>query len=558
MNDLITKEKLLDMAKSASFVRARIAAGRDAEMPFSLLVTALAIDQQEPRPVSKGYAEIAAFARDNYYGEAVVRLKEIASAIRKTTKCEKDKLRIFCNSRIDEKKLAASCGLGFSGRNSLIITPEAGSRVVIAALALPFSLESDPPLSESCGPCARCAGVCVESCPSGALTQKGGIKREKCVQWYASGNGAEVPPEVKAVWGRRLYGCEECQRNCPANKAVCGQSLEKKLDDSFRLPRQIECAPLVNQSDDEIKARFKRTALGFSWLGPAAIRRSAALAALLALALLFVACATTGFPADSLSQNIEKLTLSWHELEDGVELAAIRIKNPALCAWALRVQLAGAGASRIVMNEPESGGMPSVTVRSFAAENNCVAALNLGPFHPFSRKEGEPVSLVGVFIKNGEMLSKPQERYGALVFFNGSGGALWRQNMFFNGGLERIRYAAGGFSPVLESGVSIVPPERKARHPRSAAGFSSDGRVLYLLAINGRTLFNAGATEAETAALLRALGAESGLNLDGGGSSALVVKHGDKFIRLNKNGTIKDRAVASCIGVKASSELSPP
>jgi exopolysaccharide biosynthesis protein len=92
------------------------------------------------------------------------------------------------------------------------------------------------------------------------------------------------------------------------------------------------------------------------------------------------------------------------------------------------------------------------------------------------------------------------------------------------------------------------------KHPRSAAGLSNQGRTLYLLVIDGRRPGSQGATEVETAFILKRLGAEWGLNFDGGGSSALAMRYADGRVRtLNKpihSGIPnRERAVAACLGL---------
>ena len=95
--------------------------------------------------------------------------------------------------------------------------------------------------------------------------------------------------------------------------------------------------------------------------------------------------------------------------------------------------------------------------------------------------------------------------------------------------------------------------ENSERHPRSAAGISADGSHLYLLIIDGRRTGSIGATEYETALLLRSLGAWDGLNLDGGGSSALALRGRNGKVRTVNTPKHKfiagvERAVAGCIG----------
>ncbi|MDR2796431.1 MAG: hypothetical protein LBB47_06960 [Spirochaetaceae bacterium] len=262
----------------------------------SLLVCALPYGNRYTRTVLGGGPEavhgvIAPFARFNYYREAVNRMKHLSTLLRARYGGEKSDYRILCNSPVPEKPLAEACGLGAAGRNGLIISYETGSLFIIAAMTLPYALESDQPLKPplQTGPrdgeapvqfplCGNCAGgpsgkpPCVAACPTGAVLGNGRVDLEKCIQWYASGHGApEIPAPVLAVWGKRLYGCASCQDACIHNI----RPIKGVQTDQGALPEFIDVRALLKLSDAEIKAMFKGTAMGLSWLGPRSIRRNA-------------------------------------------------------------------------------------------------------------------------------------------------------------------------------------------------------------------------------------------------------------------------------------------
>jgi epoxyqueuosine reductase len=267
-------------ALEAGFTRARILS------PFepaakSLLVCALPYGNRHdafPPPKEAAYGVIAPFARFNYYREAVKRLKNLSRLTRARYGGEKRDYRIFCNSRLPEKPLAAASGLGSPGRNGLIISPEAGSLFVIAAMTLPVPLEADQPIAGSPEDFPLCAGCgskppCAAACPTGAALGNGLIDRAKCIQWYASGHGAAngIPEPVLAAWGNRLYGCSDCQDACVHN----ARPIQGVETSEGRLPAFVDTQRLLALSDAEIKDMFRGTAMGLSWLGPEAIRRNA-------------------------------------------------------------------------------------------------------------------------------------------------------------------------------------------------------------------------------------------------------------------------------------------
>ena len=276
------------LAMASGFSRARFLAARGTATAF--LVVALPYGNDDPdarlpratEPSAEPAcpARIAAFARRNYYAEAVARLKAVVAELRLRFGGSKGDYRILCNSSVPEKPLALAAGIGAAGRNSLIITPEAGSLVVLAALSLPFPVQADKPLGRSvCGSCT----ACVDACPTGALAPEDSFDRSRCIQWYASGNG-EPSAEVVVRWGQRLYGCSVCQDVCPYNhRPIPGTATERGA-----LPPAFDARDLVAASDEEIRKLFRGSAMGMAWLGAAAIRKNAerALAAALAPAAL--------------------------------------------------------------------------------------------------------------------------------------------------------------------------------------------------------------------------------------------------------------------------------
>jgi epoxyqueuosine reductase len=281
----VNKETIRELTLAAGFTRARFLAPF---VPFhreripnnyrigapSLLVTALPYGNQRMERETISGVRIAPFARRNYYREAVKRLQTLGGVFRSAWGGAKADYRILCNSPVPEKPLAAASGLGALGRNGLIITPEAGSLIIIAAMTLPFALVSDTSLQDfsCCDACDPLTPSCVRACPTGAVRGDGTLDLGRCIQWYASGHGDCVPPEVLQNWGNRLYGCTPCQDGCIYNqRPIPGVESAEGF-----LPASLDPQALLSLSDRELKARFKGTCLGLSWLSATAIRTSIA------------------------------------------------------------------------------------------------------------------------------------------------------------------------------------------------------------------------------------------------------------------------------------------
>ncbi|MDR2103557.1 MAG: phosphodiester glycosidase family protein [Treponema sp.] len=263
----------------------------------------------------------------------------------------------------------------------------------------------------------------------------------------------------------------------------------------------------------------------------------------------------------------EALAPQWRPLAagycPGLDYFEARVAEPRLEIRALRVDLMEPGL-RIVVNAGEEGAgkgpagiIPSIKVSSFVRRYGCAVGINANPFRPVSGKEGEDRTIVGIAAADGVPAALPAPPYDALVFYTNRRAAILAQAEIDPALLGRkITHAVGGFFRVLEAGEvpGAVLREGAPRHPRSAAGLSADGAVLYLLVIDGRRPGSIGATEGEIGILLKRLGAWEGLNFDGGGSSALALRFPDGKVRtvntpIHNGIPGRERGVAACLGI---------
>jgi len=286
--------------------------------------------------------------------------------------------------------------------------------------------------------------------------------------------------------------------------------------------------------------------------------------------LFFVSCATISH-VEGPAESPEAVSPRWTPLQaPGLEYYTGKVSRPHIEFYALRVEL-GAPNLRVVVS-PGGGGASggsddgktySIRVSSFVRDKGLLAGINALPFDTVSGTEGEPRINAGLVIADGVMLSPPHKSFDALVFYKDGHVVIEAQSEISN--IESVENAVGGFYRILEHG-DLVPRvlslsdsagdrhPRHPRHPRSAAGISSDNKFLYLLVIDGRQIKSIGGTEAETALLLRALGAADAINFDGGGSSAMVLRDSRGKVRV-VNTPIHDqipgreRAVAGSLGI---------
>ncbi len=287
---VIAGHEVLELAENEGFQRAHLLNSDKG----SFLVCALSSYRKEPDDLSTSqepHALIAPFARRNYYKEAVKRLKRIAVKIREKTGLTRQDIRILCNSRVLEKPLAIASGLGFYGKNSLVISPGLGSQFIIAVMFMPLKISgncnsaaeqpaAEQPAAEQsvaeqsvasgCGDCQ----ACISACPVGAIIKPGVIDQKRCLQYLAARPDNFTLP-VKKAWSYRLYGCRSCQEVCPFNREL---SLETETELGVLGP-SIAISAILSCPPEEIRQMFKGTQMGLSWVDPVALIRNALVAA---------------------------------------------------------------------------------------------------------------------------------------------------------------------------------------------------------------------------------------------------------------------------------------
>ncbi|MBN2699570.1 MAG: tRNA epoxyqueuosine(34) reductase QueG [Bacteroidales bacterium] len=124
--------------------------------------------------------------------------------------------RIFVDSApVLEKSWARKAGLGWVGKNSLLISPELGSFVFIGEIICDLDLDCfRSPGGDLCGDCTRC----IEACPTNAILGNRTLDARKCISYQTTSNKGEIDEDLRPRLSNRLFGCDICQEVCPWNK----------------------------------------------------------------------------------------------------------------------------------------------------------------------------------------------------------------------------------------------------------------------------------------------------------------------------------------------------
>ncbi|WP_100371845.1 tRNA epoxyqueuosine(34) reductase QueG [Bacillus sp. FJAT-45037] len=170
---------------------------------------------------------------------------------------------------LSDRAVAERAGIGWSGKNCAIITPEFGSYVYLGEVITTVALEPDTPMTDQCGTCNRC----VDACPTDALVQGGQLNSQACIAYLTQTKGF-LPDEYREKLGNRLYGCDTCQQVCPENKGKdVHNHPEMEADPEIAKP---ELKPLLRMSNRQFKEKFGY--VSGSWRGKKPIQRNAIIA----------------------------------------------------------------------------------------------------------------------------------------------------------------------------------------------------------------------------------------------------------------------------------------
>ncbi len=149
-------------------------------------------------------------------------------------------------------------GLGFSGRNSLLIGPAlSGSYFFVAELFTDLDLAADEPYRGTCGKCSRC----ISACPTDAITPVGEIDANLCISYLTIENKGGIPLELRSRLGQWVYGCDICQEVCPYNQRPL-EAPWNEFQPSAGVGHFLDLLSLLEISTEaEFRSRFARTPL---------------------------------------------------------------------------------------------------------------------------------------------------------------------------------------------------------------------------------------------------------------------------------------------------------
>ncbi|MFD1319255.1 tRNA epoxyqueuosine(34) reductase QueG [Loigolactobacillus zhaoyuanensis] len=244
------------------------------DQPQSIIAIALAypskMQQKAPRDRKQRRGTFArASWGEDYHFILRDKMQQLAEFIEANTELEFRFKPMVDTGELSDVAVAQRAGMGFIGRNGLLVTEEFGSFVYIGEIITNIPFAPDPPVENQCGTCTRC----IDYCPPQALLGDGRLNAQRCLSYQTQTKGMmaeEFRPQIRSV----IYGCDICQLVCPFNRG-------KDAHHHARMEPEVEEVTPVLQSmltisNKEFKQRFGR--LAGSWRGKKPLQRNAIIA----------------------------------------------------------------------------------------------------------------------------------------------------------------------------------------------------------------------------------------------------------------------------------------
>lgn len=196
-----------------------------------------------------------AWGRD-YHKTLKTRMKALVTAIDAHVGRPSESRQLVDTARAYDRAVAARAGVGWYGKNSMIIVPGHGSWVMLGELYLDLDIEPDPPLNQNCGRCT----FCIDRCPTGAIVEPYRIDSPRCISYLTIEERGPLPRELRPLMGNWVFGCDVCQDVCPYTGAA------REIDDPDFQPATVDNAfpslgKLAHMSEEEFRSLYSGTAV---------------------------------------------------------------------------------------------------------------------------------------------------------------------------------------------------------------------------------------------------------------------------------------------------------
>jgi epoxyqueuosine reductase len=235
-------QKRLDPAKLLENARSVIVVGLNYTLPKH---------QSIPPDAAVPTAKVAGYAQyEDYHSFIKERLYKLLDFIKSLAGAEVRSKICVDSAPLAERALAVRAGLGFIGKNHMLINPELGCRIFLGEVVADLKLPADEPIASDCAGCRKC----LDACPTGALRPDGQFDAGVCINYLTIEYKGPILPELTEKIGDRLFGCEKCIVVCPYQKQA--PACRNRQIKFYRDRARIDLQEILSMDAESFEARF--------------------------------------------------------------------------------------------------------------------------------------------------------------------------------------------------------------------------------------------------------------------------------------------------------------
>ena len=221
----------------------------------SVIVVGLNYTPPKPKPKPPETAaptgRIAGYAQyEDYHSFIKERLYKLVDFIKSLAGADLKSKICVDSVPLAERALAVRAGLGFIGKNHMLIHPQIGCRIFLGEIITDLKLPAGGPIAGDCAGCRKC----LDACPTGALRPDGQFDAGICINYLTIEYKGRIPPGPAEKIGDRLFGCDECVVACPYQKNA--PACENRQFKFYRDRAQIDLQEVLSLTDESFEAKF--------------------------------------------------------------------------------------------------------------------------------------------------------------------------------------------------------------------------------------------------------------------------------------------------------------
>jgi epoxyqueuosine reductase len=218
----------------------------------SVIVTGINYKYEEPSQLSPSIGKVARYARlKDYHIFVKNMLRELAGYIKEEIDGNAGFKICVDSVPLAERALAVRAGLGFIGRNHMLINPEYGMEIFLGEIITTVELEPDEPFVSQCHSCDKC----IIQCPTGALMRNGWFDAARCISYLTMVHKGDIEKELSQKIGNCIFGCDQCVLICPYYK-TSPPAANKNIKPEFS---GLNTEEILDMTEDRFKAKFRNS-----------------------------------------------------------------------------------------------------------------------------------------------------------------------------------------------------------------------------------------------------------------------------------------------------------